>query len=178
MTHKDVSDIDRVEIVHMYNEGVPPNDVAAELDMPVATIWRVLKQAGVKRKRGRQSLLDRMSEAEVEAFVEDYQEGELPNREIAEKYDLAGVASVYSLLAQLRITPRTYTKEHLEVRKLRLDHAISLYQDYPHMTVSAIVLETGIDQPSLHHELHKRKIKTRREKAAEETNKLLKQKKR
>ena len=161
MNRTRITDEMAAEIVDMYQKGVTTNDIATEMGVGIHTVWKVLRKADPERRVStKQSLLDRFDVATLAAFMDDYYKKGLSLSDLVSKYDLSGHGSIYVILNASGNTPRQVTTEALVGRKLQIDHAVKLYEEG--MKIWRIVEETGIDQPTLHHELHRRGVKMRK----------------
>jgi transposase-like protein len=155
--------VEEQEIIQMYLDDVPVQEIAAEMAISKTTIYALLKREGVSLRAhqniGQPSALEHMSEADIEAFLLDYRNTALSVQDVAFKWKMTST-TVYATLRLLQEPLRQTSKSHLESRKDQYDHAVRMYeQGY---FIWQIVAETGIDQPSLHKELHKRRTPLRR----------------
>lgn len=137
------------ELLAMYDAGVNVINIAAELGVSGQTIRRVLKEHGKEISR-RAAVLDE------EAIVKDYV-GRMAVPEILAKYKIT-YAMLYKILATNGIPTRKI--ENASGHDMRLDHAVQMYE--AGLPIWTIKQETGIAQPTLHAELHRRSIPLRR----------------
>ena len=155
--------VEELEIVQMYEAGVSILDIEVEMDVSRNTIYRILKGEEIPlrslRNVGRPSILDSMSEADIEAFALDYN-SDLKVHEIMDKWKIRSTKSFYDLLHLLQIPMRTTSKQHLEAKEKRILLAMDMYRKGYY--IWEIEQETGIRQPEIHKELHRRDVPLRR----------------
>ena len=137
------------EILEMYDNGVQVNAIAEEMQLSATAIRNVLK------KHDRATITKKPIRDE-EAIINKYLQ-QVPMRDILEEYHLT-YSMLYGILAKHQIASRKLTNTNS--RQQRLDTAIKMYQDGH--TLWQIANETGIAQPTLHAELHKRGVQLRR----------------
>lgn len=150
---------DEFDILNMYQQGVSVDTIADEFGYDKKTVYRLLRSKGVLKEKGRYSILDKFSEETLNEFTKDYITG-MKMRDMCEKYDISS-PSVYAVLSQLGIQPRTLNREYLTAKKSQMDQAVQFYIDG--WELWRIEVETGVSQPSLHKQLHIRGVKLRRE---------------
>lgn len=148
-------------IVMMYQGGISVPSIVAEIDGVTARDVRlVLKEQGVLQGPGRRpTVVEALDESTIEAMLADYYDGMRVNA-IVDKYRLQRIERLYTILRELGQPVRVNLPERLETRRMQMDSAVDLYKKG--LPIWKIVEETGIDQPSLHTELHKRGIPGRR----------------
>lgn len=157
--------VTKAEIADIYSRGgCDVGEICREYEISTARVYEILKELGVPL-RGKNSLLARMGDEEIEAFVSDYN-SDMPLREVSVKYKFSSPAVIHAIVKQLGLVPRTWAKERLVGRETMIQSAIQMYIDGA--PIWKIVQTTGLDQPSLHHHLHVRGIETRREKLLRE----------
>jgi transposase-like protein len=148
-------------IVMMYQGGISVNSIVQEIEgVTPRDVRTVLKEQGILSGPGRKpSVVESYDEATINAMLVDYYD-KIPMRELLEKYHIRSMDRFYVILRELGQPARQNTPEHQDGKRLRLDHACELYKEG--VPIWKIVEETGVDQPRLHAELHRRKIPTRR----------------
>jgi len=139
-----------LEIVEMHEGGLALNGIAEEMDISVTAVRNVLKKYG----RATHRVVASFNEEDV---IAQYVANE-PVPDILTTNNL-NYAQLYHILQQHGIPTRKSIEA--DVRQERLNHAIELYQDGQPLWL--IKEETGIPQPTLHAELHKRHIPLRRQ---------------
>jgi hypothetical protein len=75
------------------------------------------------------------------------------------KHELTGVNTVYRVLRVMAEPARKYDPEKNADRERQMDEAVAMYE--AGVMIRTIVSETGIPQPTLHHELHRRQVPLR-----------------
>lgn len=137
------------EILEMHDSGVHINSIAEEMELSTTAIRNILK------KHGRTTIVKKPFHDE-EAIINQYLQ-QMPMQDILEEHQLT-YAMLYGILAKHQVTPRKIA--NADSRQHRLDTAIKMYQE--HFALWEITRETGIAQPTLHAELHKRGMQLRR----------------
>ena len=137
------------EIVEMHSSGIGIGAIAAEMGVSTTTIRNVLKKYGQSTKQAR-------SVATEDIIAEDYVNGD-PVPDILVRHGI-NHSKLYAILARHGIETRRAAA--VNGNKLRLDQAVQMYEDGA--SIYSITEETGIAQPTLHAELHKRAVKLRR----------------
>lgn len=145
------------EIEQMYEAGIPVADIAEEHNISAAYVYQLLARTGAKVGGGfGDRMLGRLTEREKAGIIQDYIDGEIPVFQILGKYGIRHT-QLYNLLMIAGVPTRATAREpvHIKIK----DAAIEMYKDgYP---IKQIVAETGISQPTLHYEVHKRGIPLR-----------------
>jgi hypothetical protein len=139
------------EIVDMLSNGIPPKQVALEMGMSQTAVRNVMKAQGLgPGKALRTPLLD------VQAIAEAYVRGDpVPN--ILHEHDIT-YTKLYKVLGDLNIPIRKVADA--DARKMRMDTAVQMYE--AGAPLWQIKQETGVHQPTLTAELHKRGVPLRR----------------
>lgn len=137
------------EILEMHDNGVHINSIAEEMGLSTTAIRNVLK------KHGRATFVKKPIHDE-EAIINQYLQ-QMPMQDILEEHQLT-YSMLYGILAKHQVAPRRIADA--DSRQHRLDAAIKMYQE--HYALWEIARETGIAQPTLHAELHKRGMQLRR----------------
>lgn len=137
------------EILEMYDNGVQVKAIAEEMQLSITAIRNALKKHG-------RDLAAKKPIRDEEAIINKYSQ-QVPMRDILEEYHLT-YSMLYGILAKHQIASRKLTNTNS--RQQRLDTAIKMYQEG--FTLWEIARETGIAQPTLHAELHKRGVQLRR----------------
>lgn len=161
-----VDDITIAEIIGIYKSGagITLQMLAEEYDLALSTIYKILSAEGLVEKKKRIMAEDRMGEETVESLMVDYYEEKMTIWNIAEKYGefgITGPPALYAMLRRLGKKPRRLEEEIKQSRRDAMTHAIQLYNETD-IPIYTIVAETGVDQPSLHKELHRRGVTLRR----------------
>lgn len=147
-----------LELVEMLKKGAPPAEVAAELDVSLSSVYRIARMYKVTIPGARRSVLDTMTEEDRNSAIKAYEDGTSAS-EIIGIYGL-NYNAWYKLLRERGVELAVIQAENEELHSARMEHAIELYTKG--VFLWKIVSETGIAQPQLHAELHKRGIKLRR----------------
>lgn len=147
------------DILDMAEAGMNINNIADEVGVSRNYVYTLLRDKGVGLVQ--EKLIDQLSAEEIDQFIEEYN-SDVPLVEIRRRHGWAP-NQLYALVAQTGLTPRKYKPERIEAKKQQMDHAIQMY--IGGAPVWKIVEETGVHQPQLHQELHRRKIPLRRMKA-------------
>lgn len=142
------------QLLRMAELGGTISKIADELDISETTVRRTLTAYGVKTRR-QHTLKD---EVDMDTVIKQYQEW-VEIDDIMEQHGL-NHSQLYYLLRQHGITARTKDDAWREAQAMRMDHAVEMYEEGE--TLAQIKEETGIHQPQLHEELHRRKIPLRR----------------
>lgn len=137
------------EIIEMFDSGMKIPAIAEEMQLSATAIRNILK------KHDRSTITVRPIRDE-ESIVGKYVEGVAIPTILAE-YDLT-YPVLYNILARHKIEPRRVTNKNS--RQQRFDTAVAMYQEG--YMLWQIQNETGIAQPTLHAELHKRGVPLRR----------------
>lgn len=144
-----VSEDQKTEIIEMLIGKMSVRAIAEETGISEGSVRKVGIEAGV--------LAQRHEEAhDIANIMEMYQDG-TPVAEILATHNLT-YATFYSVLARNNIPTRRVANE--DSRKRQLDEAVELYKQG--MRIVEITEETGVTQPTLHLELHKRSVPLRR----------------
>jgi len=137
------------EIINMHLAGLDPRAIAAEMDVSEGTVRKVIKESGVEAQ-ARESGLPTV--AITEKYTSDVQVSEIL-REFGITY-----TQLYRILAEENVPIRKVA--NADARARQLDEAVALYEQG--VPIHQIVSDTGINQPTLHAELHKREVPLRR----------------
>ena len=148
------------QVAEMFRGGMGIDAIMNELLIARSTVYTVLRRKGLKAQADRPSIVDRYSEAELEAFRKDYDAG-VALTDLAARYQLHNASAIYNLMYEMGIIPRTKTAKYLQGRQLMFDHAVKLYEEG--WALWYIHQETGINPMSLNKELHKRGVVLRRD---------------
>lgn len=137
------------ELLAMFDANINVLGIASELGVSEQTVRRVLKEHGKETKR-------RSKVVDEENVVQQYMDGvAVPT--ILSSHNI-NYAELYKILAKNKVSTRKVVFG--EAAKAILDRAVELY--VASMPLWAIREETGIAQPTLHAELHKRNVPLRR----------------
>lgn len=137
------------EMLVMFDSGIGVAGIANEFGVSTQTVRRILKDHGKETSRKPRTLDD-------EAVIQMYQDGK-PVPEILTRHTIT-YGTLYRILGEHEVPTRqvAYAKSALKI----LDRAVELY--VAGAPLWSIKQETGIAQPTLHAELHKREIPLRR----------------
>lgn len=138
------------ELLSMHESGLSISAIASELGISNQTVRKILKEHGKETARQRSKGVDE------EAIMQGYLEG-TPVPAILKQYDIS-YTLLYSILAKNNVPTRKVSEA--EITNVRLDRAVELY--IAGAPLWSIRQETGIMQPTLHNELHKRGVPLRR----------------
>jgi hypothetical protein len=160
-------DVRAIEVKEMYEAKMPILDIMNETGLTKAEVLEMLSEQGMIDVSDFGSprmtrILDSFNDDQIEEFKRDYYESWLPMRDIREKWGFSSNTVIYSMLNQLHLVPRSTSRDYIKAREAQMDHAIDLYQKG--WILADIVIETGVDQPTLSKELRRRKIPGRRAK--------------
>lgn len=137
------------ELLQMWEQGMPVQDIARELELPITRVRKELVAHG--RKRTRSAV--HASEAEI---CTSYAAGDEVS-DILAKYELS-YSMLYTILSRSGVPVRKTA--HKEGKELQLKVAVEMYQ--AGQPLWQIKQDTGVAQPILHAELHRLKIALRR----------------
>jgi hypothetical protein len=146
-------------VMDMWNGGVQSvPDIAAELNLSEPIVRKILREHGIRvGKVGSRRRIDQMTQEELDEFVKDYNEN-MPVKDICVKYHMVP-GTLYMIIRELGIVPRSRAVEAIEARNLQMDTAVEMYQEG--WVLWYITSETGIDPPRLMAELGKRGMQKR-----------------
>jgi len=155
-----VTDQEKDIIEQMYLEKPNIQSISDELGHSPVTIRRILKDRGiiVSGTPGRPSLVDQIEDAELEALVNAVQAGKEPLATIAVRHHMS-VGTLYKVLRNLGVTPRTQSEEHLRAEGMRKDVAVQMYKEG--WAQWFIYQQTGLSSAALNKELHIRGVQLR-----------------
>jgi len=149
--------MDREEVIQMYESGLVVSDIADEMGVPKSAITEILREAGIIQKQGRKLSTSNLTEEERQEVIDSYVNGTTAVSLIAQ-YGITWNA-LYRLLEEAGIPYKEYKQIERGARHQRLDRAVEMYQGGARLW--EIQNETGIRQPVLHNELHRRGIPLR-----------------
>jgi len=135
------------EIIAMYDSGLKVADIAQEAMVSQSTVRKVLGER-LQRRRVR---------TDEDEIITEYT-SDVPVPQILVDHGLT-YSALYSILYRNGIPPRKVAVQ--EMRNERLETAVQMYLDG--VKLWQICNETGVHQPTLHAELHRRGIPLRRE---------------
>lgn len=142
------------EIVEMIKQGYTLTEISEEVGWATGTISKIRREAGF---RGR--IVDPLAHVDSDGLIEDYRKGEMTNLELAKKYQIR-TQQIYKILSLYGEPVKRKDPTYQEARKLQLDDAVLMYEKG--YLIWEITRETGVDQPTLHKELHLREVPLRR----------------
>lgn len=151
---RQLTDSERKEVLNLTEDGISVADIAEHMSVSTNTIYGILRKSKVSTKRAA-TLVDTVDQPQL---IQDYNDL-YPLRVIAEKHQIS-TSQIYYILRTNNIPARSKSGLMTEIRAGRLDTAIRMYQDG--FYIHEITAETGIHQPTLHQELHMRKVPLRR----------------
>lgn len=149
---------DLEEIKQMVKGGMSVTAIAEEVGLTPGRISQIVNAMGLSDSVQRKSVLNRLTSEQVEEIVQMYQQGD-PVAMIIVKYGL-NYNAFYKLLSDEGVEYRQRGPEQKKIRDKRMDIAIGLYRQG--LNLYQIEIETGIRQPQLHRELHRRGVPLRR----------------
>lgn len=137
------------EIVQMYDSGMKVSAIAAEMSKSTTAVRNVLKKydrdlSVIKPLRDEETIINQ--------YVQN-----IPIPAILTEHNLT-YSMLYSILSKHQVPVRKVANE--ANRRVQYDLAVEMYKDG--MPLWQITSETGIAQPALHSELHKRGVPLRR----------------
>jgi len=138
------------EIVEMYKAGLGLGAIAEEMDLSTTAIRNILQKHDVPTRITRPS-------TDEDKIVERYLTSE-PIPGILKDFNIS-YGRLYSILARHGVPTRKVLNK--QGRELALDKAVEMYEE-GHL-IWKITEETGVAQPTLHAELHKRGVSLRRQ---------------
>ena len=155
------TEVQEQEVVQMADAKLDPLIMADEIGLSLPTIYGIMRKFGYKvAKPGRKSTYDRLTPEEMEDIRNRYEDANESVASIMADYGIGGHSVFYALLRKMGIAMRTKTLDVLEVKEMMMDQAVNMYVGgHP---LYDIFEDTGIHQPRLHAELHKRGIELRR----------------
>lgn len=156
-SHK-LTDRQMDEIVKMYESGKAVYKIAEEFSVSTSSIFKRLKEEGVRGRR------HRLSEEEKERIVALYKEG-ATYRQIEERFGI-GSASISSIIAPFRKGRKNHNLTESEI-----DDIIRLYESG--QSVFHIAEELGTSEYTVYRHLKTRHVFQRPEKILKLTNKEL-----
>lgn len=153
------------EAANMFAADMTPDAIASELGISVPYMYKLLKQQGVELQAGggRRSIVDDLDDEAKELIIRVYQTREVPLASVLSEFGMS-YNQMYTLLRREGIDIREFVDNEKKTKKLRLDIAVKMYEDGA--KIWHIEDETGIRQPEMHKELHKRGVELRRERRA------------
>lgn len=146
------------EALEMSNKGVPIDQIALELDVAQSTIYRWLRESGAAKKDRVKSVLDKLSESERKDITERWLAGSSA-LSLIQEFGL-NYNAFYRLMREEGVEYDAKKDERAQDRTDRMNTAVTMYENGEYLW--KIKLETGVYQPALHEELHKRDIVLRR----------------
>jgi transposase-like protein len=147
------------EVSKMYNAGLSQPAIAEELDLAPSEVTRILIQAGWIEKQGRKSSAANLAAEQRAAIVQQYSDGVVSVSQIIATYGITWNA-LYNILSDAGVPYREIRQQDKLARAARRDRAVEMYKGGARLW--EIEQETGIRQPVLHAELHRREIPLRR----------------
>jgi lambda repressor-like predicted transcriptional regulator len=153
-----------IEAANMYASDMPPSAIASELDISIPYLYKLLGEQGVELNGGtRESVVDSLPDEVKEEIIRVYQTREISLSAMLAEYGLS-YNQMYTLLRKENVEIRKFIADTEESRQKRMDLAVQMYLDGAKLWL--IEDETGIHQPQLHAELHKRGVELRRARPA------------
>jgi len=138
------------EIVEMHEGGLTLKSIADEMGISSTAVRNILKKYGKETSRV-------VVDYDEEDIIQQYVSNE-PVPQILEDNNIS-YAQLYTILRNHKVPTRKAIRQ--DVKQERLAQAVELYQDG--VPLWNIKEETGIHQPTLHAELHRRHIPLRRQ---------------
>lgn len=137
------------EILIMFDSNVDPASIAEELSISVTTVRTTLKAQGRELVRSKRH-------PEETNIVNAYVLGD-PVVQIREKFNITHTM-LYTILARNDVEIRKISEA--EGKGNAMDHAVDMY--IAGNPIWEIIQQTGVNQPTLHSELHVRGVAFRR----------------
>lgn len=139
-------------IREMYGKGLPPAEMAAELNLALGTVYGLLSRLGLKVKRTRSAETVKKYDEAMKAYTETDEPATSICRRLGLSYNL------FYLELGRRGVPARGTEIAAKGKPL-MDRAVEMYQQgEPGWKITQ---ETGVQNPRLYTELHKRGIPLR-----------------
>jgi len=151
---KKLTDSDRKEVVNLVQDGISVADVAEHMGVSDNTIYGIIRKESVSPKRAA-TFLDSVNSEQI---VQDYNDF-YPLKQIADRHEIS-LSQVYYVLRSNNVPARSKGNMASDIKAETLDTAVRMYQDG--FYIYEITAETGVHQPTLHQELHQRKVPLRR----------------
>jgi transposase len=152
----------KAQILDLFASGTMPLTIAEIEKVPVATVYRVLREQGLATgHKGRPGLLDRFTGEQIEQLVDDYNDPMIKVHQVCEQYGIS-YNQLYNLLSVLQIPPRDRGKTAVLSRKARADHGVGMYLEGK--PLNEILSETGFGWSQFYRILYERGIELRRNK--------------
>ena len=148
----------REEAKEMSEKGAPVDQIALELDVAQSTIYRWLRETGAEMKDRVKSVLDKLTPAQRQDITERWLGGSSA-WSLIQEFGL-NYNAFYRLMREEGVEYDAKKDERALDRTDRMDTAVKMYEGGEYLW--KIKLETGVYQPALHEELHKRGIVLRR----------------
>jgi hypothetical protein len=147
------------DVLTMFGKGLSAGSISEELGINPSVVRSILVDAGKMEKQGRKLTTEGLTEEEVTQLLSEYTEGTVPPSQLITQYHITWNA-LYKLLDANNIPFREMRRDDKLARAVRLDRAVTMYQGGARLW--EIENETGVRQPVLHSELHKRGVQLRR----------------
>ncbi len=151
--------MDNTEVIEMFKAGMSSGDIAIEMDVPAKDVRAVLEEAGLLEHPGRKSMAASIDAPTRKELITDYLNNKVPAIQLIQRYGLTWNA-FYKILDEEGIQFREVRQVDKLARAQRLERAVEMYLGGARLW--EIENETGIRQPVLHSELHKRGVPLRR----------------
>ncbi len=146
------------EIREMVEGGMSVTAIAEELELSASHVSKLISALGLGDAKTRRTALSRLSPEDVQRIISLYLDN-APVGIICTDWGLSYNA-LYKLLGDNGVELRAHSVASTEVKNQRMDAAVRMYEAGARLY--DIEEETGIRQPQLHRELHKRKIPLRK----------------
>jgi hypothetical protein len=150
---KRLTDSERTEVVNLSLDDISVADIAEHMGVSTNTVYGILRRNKVSPKRA--TFIDTVDTGKV---IQDYNDF-YPLSLVASRSKIS-VSQVYYILRNQNVPSRSKGESVVKQKGEMMDAAIDMYQEG--YFIYEITGETGIHQPTLHEELHKRKIPLRR----------------
>lgn len=154
-----LTDADKAEILDMLEMGIAVQEIALELGIHETTVYKLRREAGYEGP-----VKDPLEGVDFDKVIEEYERGDRM-QDITERHGLGSTTLIYKILATMGVPMRKYQKVLDAGWRRQLDEACALYEGGE--MIRTIVKETGVPQPTLHKELHKRGIPLRQPRGVE-----------
>lgn len=144
-----------------YAGAVPPAAIADAVGIAESTVYRILKEAGVKPVQvDADGNVKKLEEGQVSEMIERYLNWE-PMSKLTGEYGIT-VHRFYEILNEAGITPKARTERKEQVANLQLEDAVQRFEKGDPLWL--IRQETEVSTTRLYDELHRRGIPLRRRK--------------
>lgn len=146
-----LSEAIKEEVQEMLRADMPVSYIHEETGVSTSVIYSIRRQLGLGRR-------DVLSGKDTDGLLKRYVETDIPVTTLCREHGIT-VNKLYQLLDASN-TPKRRGADHQKARKAQLDQAVQMYIEGTYYW--EILRDTGVTQPSLTAELHKRGVPLRR----------------